>query len=36
MYIVLLTTIGAASCPRRTPVENVLLTASCLTFCGVI
>ncbi len=31
MYMVLLTTIGAASCPLSTPVENVKATLRALT-----
>jgi hypothetical protein len=36
MYIVLFTTIGAASCPRFTAVEKVNAVRSRATFCVVI
>src|SRR4051812_43471654 len=35
-YIVLPTTSGCPSWPCGTPVENVLTTCNCFTFCGVI
>ena len=35
-YIVLFTTIGAASCPRSTPVSNVHATRRFLTFDALI